>query len=117
MSKNKNEQATSFFLWLSQLSPRNMWVYTDGSRHEDDRAGADRVTMLAGSVVSHGSTACCRIVKVFDVKAAALRDRLADALYYPLQMYAHNLWACQDNAVIVQAVQNRPATTSSQQLI
>jgi hypothetical protein len=100
---SKPEQALSFLDWASRQHPRVMWVFSDGSKLPDGRAGAGWALIYEGALIGRGNSPCGDHAEVYDAEATRLLGCQA-ALAHPLARHAQNLWACLDNSAVVSSV-------------
>ena len=111
----KSEQAANFYSWKTQQQPRDLWVYTDGSKLQDGRTGGGWVVYCLDRLITQGSAPYGRNIEVYDAEARALKAGLTAASTCSIAPQAHNLWACLDNQAITEVVrQIGPQAGSSQ---
>ena len=91
----------------------DLWLFTDGSKQPDGRAGAGWVLWGVNDMaVGTGNAALGRHQEVFDAEAEALARGVQAALDSPWSRWARNLWCCLDNAAVVDLVYGQPAGSS-----
>jgi ribonuclease HI len=113
----KQEQALSFLAWSSTQQEHDIWLYTDGSKLTDGRAGSGWAICTRGQLVSRGRTPCGIHSEVFDAEARALRNGLNAVLALQLAPTGRKLWACLDNSAVVQSIYGRPRASSQPELL
>ena len=112
----KQTAAQSFLDWQRKQHPRDVWVYTDGSKLPDGRAGGAWAVYCLDRQILTGSASYGRHVEVFDAEARALSSGVAAALACTAAPLAHNLWACLDNLSVTKLVLGCPKGSSQREL-
>ena len=113
----KAQQAEDFLAWKAQQHPRDMWVYSDGSKLSDGRAGGGWAVVCLDRIIASGSESYGPYVEVYDAEVRALCSGLEAASECAAAPQANSLWACLDNqAAAEQARSGRPTGTSQKTL-
>ena len=110
---DRRAQAAAFSEWKRAQNPRDFLIFSDGSKLDDGRAGAGWVLYRGEHRISSGHAPCGQYAEVFDAEASALVLDLQAATSHLAAGAANNLWACLDNAAVVESA--RRGTGSSYQ--
>jgi ribonuclease HI len=116
-SKAVENQAAKFAEWRAGHPPLDLWVFTDGSKLADGRAGAGwELQLTSGLCIASGRAPLGPHQEVFDAEAAALGQGLSAALDTCAARWPGNLWACLDNSAVAEMVYGLPVGTSQRRI-
>ena len=113
---NRHAQAAAFSEWKLAQNPRDFWVFLDGSKLDNGCAGAGWVFYQGEHKIASGHTPCGQYAKVFDAEASALALGLHAATTHLAACAANTLWACLDNAAVVESAQRGTGSSSQKKL-
>lgn len=114
---NRSEQANHFLQWQTTTSPRDLWVYSDGSKLADGRSGAGWTVQILGREVASGSAPLGVHQEVFDAEAYALRRGLEAASAVSCAPHAAALYASLDNQSVVSSVYGGSISSSQSNIL
>ena len=89
--RDRHAQAAAFSKWKLTQNPRDFWIFSDGSKLEDSRAGAGWVFYRGEHRISSGHFPCGQHAEVFDAEASALAFGLQAATSHLAACAANNL--------------------------
>jgi ribonuclease HI len=115
-SQSKEQAKQNFLAWLTQIKPRDIIVYTDGSKVErdgDSSAGAGWVAYQAHRKILSGRQSLGQGAEIYDAEAYAATQGLEMATNYFSSRHADNIYICLDNLEV--AARLLSMTTSSSQ--
>ena len=113
---DRHAQAAAFSEWKLAQNPQDFWVFSDGSKLDDGRAGAGWVLYRGEHRIASGHTPCGQYAEVFDAEASSLALGLQAATTHLAACAANNLWACLDNAAVVESAQRGTGRSSQKNL-
>ena len=89
----REERTPRFASWMAQKNPRDVWVFTDGSKQADGRTGGGWIAYCMGRVVTRGRAAYNPHTEVYDAEARALLAGVKATMELPIAARANELWA------------------------
>lgn len=111
--ESTSTRVAAFQAWQTTTGPRSLWLYTDGSKLQDRRAGAGWVLYCAGRRLTAGHVPLGPHYEIYDAEAEALRRGLHAAVSHSLAPLMDALWACLDNQAVVNSIYSLPTGTSA----
>jgi ribonuclease HI len=112
----KAQAKHKFLKWLSQRNPRDIVVYSDGSKVEQEgssSAGAGWVAYQAQQEILRGFQPLGQGAEIYDAEAYAATRGLETAMNCPTTRHADNIYVCLDSLEV--AARLLSTTTSSSQ--
>jgi ribonuclease HI len=114
-NRTKEEAARDFISFLTSIPPKDIQVFSDGSKSEatDGATGGGFVSYQYGHLINRKAFSLGRNAEVFDAEASAALEGAKTALALPSARLATDLWVFLDNLEVAMRLLDH-STGSSQ---